>query len=82
MGNVQSAIQVISNSRASVGLNISRLKNSVDQIEILNENIIKANSPIKDVDIAEVYTKYARSAYLFNLKQRCYLKLTFFLKWL
>ena len=61
LSNIQTSIQNLADLRASVGSNIQRLKFSADQVEILNENLAAATSRIKDVDIAEEATKYARN---------------------
>ena len=64
LSNIQTTIQSLANLRANVGSNLQRLKLSADQVGILNENLSAANSRIKDVDIAEESTKYARSSLL------------------
>ena len=61
LSNIQTSIQNLADLRASVGSNIQRLKFSADQVEILNENLAAATSRIKDVDIAEEATEYARN---------------------
>ena len=61
LSNIQTSIQNLADLRASVGSNIQRLKFSADQVEILNENLAAATSRIKDVDIAEEATKFARN---------------------
>ena len=61
LSNVQTAIQSLANLRANVGSNLQRLKFSADQVGILNENLSAANSRIKDVDVAEEATEYARN---------------------
>jgi flagellin len=47
--------------RAKVGANIQRLNMTDDQVNILNENLSAANSRIKDVDVAEESTRFARA---------------------
>ena len=61
LSHVQTAIQNLADLRASVGSNIQRLKFSTDQVGILNENLSAANSRIKDVDVAEETTEFARN---------------------
>ena len=46
--------------RAKVGANIQRLNMTDDQVTILNENLSAANSRIKDIDVAQEATEFAR----------------------
>ena len=64
LSNIQTSIQNLADLRANVGANIQRLKFSVEQNTILNENLSSASSRIKDVDVADESTKYARSSLL------------------
>ncbi|MDB6054825.1 MAG: flagellin [Verrucomicrobiales bacterium] len=57
---VKAAITQLATDRASVGANISRLSYTSEQLGVLKDNIGAANSRIKDVDVAEESTKYAR----------------------
>jgi flagellin len=57
---IKTAIQNLANMRANVGANIQRLTLTGEQLDILNENLTAANSRIKDVDVAEESTKFAR----------------------
>ncbi len=59
--NIKEAIQGLADMRAKVGANIQRLNMTDDQVNILNENLSAANSRIKDVDVAEESTRYARA---------------------
>ena len=61
LSNVQTAIQNLADMRARVGANIQRLNMTDDQVNILNENLSAANSRIKDVDVAEESTRYAKA---------------------
>ena len=61
MSHIQTSIQKLADLRATVGSNIQRLKFSTDQVGILNENLSAANSRIKDVDVAEETTEFARN---------------------
>ena len=61
LSNIQTAIQNLADMRAKVGANIQRLNMTDDQVNILNENLSAANSRIKDVDVAEESTRYARA---------------------
>jgi flagellin len=61
LSNVQTAIQNLADMRARVGANIQRLSMTDDQVNILNENLSAANSRIKDVDVAEESTRFAKA---------------------
>ena len=61
LSNIQTAIQNLADMRANVGANIQRLNMTDDQVTILNENLAAANSRIKDVDVAEESTRYAKA---------------------
>ena len=58
--NIKQAIQGLADMRAKVGANIQRLNMTDDQVNILNENLASANSRIKDIDVAEEATEFAR----------------------
>ena len=58
--DIQDAIQSLADLRATVGSNIQRLNFTSEQLSILNENLTSANSRLKDVDIAEESTRFAR----------------------
>ena len=60
LSNIQTAIQNLADMRAKVGANIQRLNMTDDQVTILNENMSAANSRIKDVDVADEATEFAR----------------------
>jgi flagellin len=60
LSNIQTAIQNLADMRAKVGANIQRLNMTDDQVNILNENLASANSRIKDIDVAEETTEFAR----------------------
>jgi flagellin len=60
LSNIQTAIQNLADMRAKVGANIQRLNMTDDQVTILNENLSAANSRIKDIDVAEEATEFAR----------------------
>lgn len=61
LSNIQTAIQNLADMRAKVGANIQRLNMTDDQVTILNENMSAANSRIKDVNVAEESTQYAKA---------------------
>jgi flagellin len=58
--NVKAAITALADDRADVGANIARLNAYNDQLGVLKENLSAANSLMKDVDVAEESTQYAR----------------------
>ncbi len=60
LSNIQTAIQSLSDMRASVGANIQRLNMTEQQLSISSENIAAASSRIKDVDVAQESTNFAR----------------------
>ena len=49
-----------STHRAKIGANIQRLTFTQEQVNILNENLSATVSRIKDIDVAEESTQYAR----------------------
>jgi len=61
LSNIQTAIQSLADMRAKVGANIQRLNMTDDQVTILNENLAAASSRIKDVNVAEESTQYAKA---------------------
>ena len=60
LSNIQTAIQNLADMRANVGANIQRLNMTDDQVNILNENLASANSRIKDINVADETTEFAR----------------------
>ena len=58
---VGAMIDVVATDRATVGANISVLNSYNDQLAVLRDNLSAANSRIKDVDVAEESTMFARS---------------------
>lgn len=58
--NVTAAITQLGADRATVGANISRLNMTGEQLGVLKDNLTAANSRIKDVDVAEESTQFAR----------------------
>jgi flagellin len=57
---VRTAIDTLASDRAQIGANVSRLNYTSDQLGILRDNLSAANSRIKDVDVAEESTRFAR----------------------
>jgi flagellin len=60
LDNVKAAVVQLSTDRANIGANISVLNSYSEQLGILKDNLSAANSRIKDVDVAEESTVYAR----------------------
>ena len=58
--NVKAAITQLATDRASIGASQSRLNFTSDQLAISKENLDAASSRIRDVDVAEESTQYAR----------------------
>jgi len=59
--NVKTAITKLASDRATVGANISRLSMYSEQLGVLKDNLAAANSRIKDVDVAEESTSFAKN---------------------
>jgi len=57
---VKNAISLLTTDRATVGANVRRLNYTHDQLGVLSDNLSSANSRIKDVDVAEENTQFAR----------------------
>jgi len=60
LSNVMAALSQLASDRAGVGANITRLNSTHDQLGVLNDNMAAANSRIKDVDVAQESTQFAR----------------------
>lgn len=58
--NVQAAIDQMATDRANLGANISVLGSYGEQLSVLKDNLAAANSRIKDVDVAEESTNFAK----------------------
>lgn len=59
--NVKAAITQLATDRASVGASNARLNAHSDQLGILKDNLSASNSRIKDVDVAEESTNFAKA---------------------
>lgn len=57
---VKSAITQLATDRATIGANVARLQYTDSQLAVLRDNLSAATSRIKDVDIAEESTRFAR----------------------
>lgn len=57
---VKNAITQLASDRATAGANLARLQYTSEQLGVLKDNLSAANSRIKDVDVAEESTQYAR----------------------
>lgn len=58
--DVKAAIKQLATDRATVGANMARLNYTNEQLGVLRDNLTAANSRIKDVDVAEESTQFAR----------------------
>jgi flagellin len=59
--NVKAAITQLATDRASVGSSNARLNAHSDQLSVLKDNLAASNSRIKDVDVAEEITNFAKA---------------------
>ena len=57
---VKAAIVTLSSDRAQIGANLTRLNMTNEQLAVQKTNLASANSRIKDVDVAQESTEYAR----------------------
>ena len=57
---VKAAITQLASDRATLGSSVTRLSFTSEQLGVLKDNLIAANSRITDVDVAEESTKFAR----------------------
>lgn len=58
--SVKSAITQLASDRSSIGAFQARLNSTADQVAVSRENLTAASSRIKDVDVADESTAYAR----------------------
>lgn len=58
--NVKAALDQLGSDRANVGANMARLSMTSEQLSVLKDNLSAANSRIKDVDVADESTQFAR----------------------
>jgi flagellin len=57
---IEDAITAVSECRVAVGSNIQRIRFTQEQVSILNENLQQSVSRIKDLDVAEESTRFAK----------------------
>ena len=58
--NVKAALSQLATDRATIGASTARLNSTSEQLGVLKTNLSAANSRIKDVDVAEESTQFAR----------------------
>ena len=58
--NVKAAITQLATDRATIGASMTRLTYTSEQLGVLKDNLSAADSRIKDVDVADESTQYAR----------------------
>ena len=61
LGLIKTAISQLSTDRAQVGANLARMNMTNEQLSVQKTNLTAANSRIKDVNVAEESTEYARN---------------------
>ncbi len=59
--NVKAAIDQLSTDRANLGANLSVMGSYSAQLSVLSDNLSQANSRIKDVDVAQESTNFAKA---------------------
>lgn len=64
LNTIDSSLNIISSARASLGAVQSRLNSTINNISISTENMMSANSRIRDVDFAEETAKLSQSRIL------------------
>jgi flagellin len=57
---VKSAVTQLAADRSTVGANMQRLRYTTEQLTVLRDNLTAANSRIKDVDVADESTQFAK----------------------
>lgn len=60
IGTITAAIQDVASERASLGASQSRLEVAATTLQVENENLASAISRIRDVDVADESTQYAK----------------------
>jgi flagellin len=60
LGYVKTAIMQLTADRGTIGANLTRLQYTNEQLTVLKTNLSAADSKLKDVDVAEESTEYAR----------------------
>lgn len=58
--DVKAAIDQLATDRATIGANISRLNSTSEQLGVLRDNLTSASSRIRDVDVAQESTNFAK----------------------
>ena len=61
IGKIDTAIQTVSNQRATLGAVQNRLEHTINNLTTTNENLSDANSRIRDVDMAEEMMTFTKS---------------------
>lgn len=64
LSNIKAAISQLANDRATIGAYQARLTYTDDQLAISKQNLSAASSRIKDVDVADESTEYAKASIL------------------
>lgn len=61
LNTIKDVIGNIATDRAKIGANLARLTNTMESLSVHNENLQQANSRIKDADVAQESTQFARA---------------------
>jgi flagellin len=64
LASIDSALQKVSDHRATLGANGNRFQSAINNIQSFAESLSAANSRIKDVDVAEETSRMSRSQIL------------------
>jgi flagellin len=67
LGNIDTAIELVSTARARFGAVGNRLTTAIGTIQTASENLAAANSRIRDVDVAEESSQLTRSQILMQV---------------
>lgn len=62
--NIKTAITKLASDRATAGASIARMNYTSEQLKVQKTNLESASSRIKDVDVAEESTQYAKYSIL------------------
>jgi flagellin len=60
------ALEKVTSARATIGAQINRLEYTIKNLSISRENLISAESRIRDLDIAEESATFAKNQILVN----------------
>ncbi|MDR2105141.1 MAG: hypothetical protein LBP51_05230 [Deferribacteraceae bacterium] len=64
LGKIDRALTMVVSARATVGAQVSRLEYTIENLATATENLISSESRIRDLDVAEESTNYAKNQIL------------------